>query len=143
MDCKDWLCCHDGWAAEQDHDSLHAPKNNPDILWEEGDIDDSPESAWSMDCWDVILIIMALPRQNILEDIITPGAGDLWIGVCAYCVVGSRIAVEAMQVVCINLGVCLVVVAGCLHAPPGSFRSTPLVRVPANMQNVTNWQLYV
>ena len=76
-----------------------------------------PQSAWRMDCWDVVLIISTFARQDILKNVVTPGAGDLWIGIAASSVVGPWIAVETMQMVGIDLWVCLVVIPASLHHP--------------------------
>lgn len=72
-----------------------------------------------MDCWNVVLVISTSTWQDILKYIVTPGARDLWvgIGIAASSVVGPWIAVETMQMVGIDLWVCLVVVSASLHHP--------------------------
>ena len=63
-----------------------------------------------MDSGDIILIVLTLPRQDILIDVITPVAGDPSVRVIAWDVVCAWVAVDAMQVVGIDVGVRLVVV---------------------------------
>lgn len=63
-----------------------------------------------MDRGDIVFIVLALLRQDVLKDVIAPVARDASVCVIAWDVVRPRIAVDAVQVVGVDVWVGLVVV---------------------------------
>ncbi len=65
---------------------------------------------------DIILKVVAdSPGQDIFEDIVASPARDAWRFICAGDIVCARIAVDAVQMVGINVGISLVIVARVLQ----------------------------